>query len=405
MGDGNVTSWNGRCAAVIVPRTSSWASTGFVHAAWLVSMALLPVYVGGSGGVQPGHAVMAVAAVLTMATVPVRTDWLCLTACLLAGVVAARCLCEAAGTGDYGALMPAGYFVFNAIIALALRAYAESERDAQCVRKGIAVALFVAVCGLAVLGVREGAVRGERMAGTFNNPNQLGYFSTCASSILTLLYFRGSVGVTGLVTGMSVGGFLTALSLSKAALVANSIGIALWALALRRTSAWLLLGITALATFPICAMSIVENGSLDELPVVRRLRQIGHDSDDSLEMRGYGLLVSDDPGIILFGRGSEDVLHILGHEVHSSIGSIWVGYGAVGGILFVSLLAGWCRTLGARYGMLAALAIALPPLVYGLTHNGTRATIFWVLVAVSQTRENVGRKTYGGASYEHPVRC
>lgn len=378
-----MANWCVPAGGVVQVRVPSLALSCLLKNAWVVSLMLLPVYVGVSGGVQPGHAAIAITAASTLTVLSARADALFLTLLLLDGVVTTRCLWEMLTTGDISALIQAGYVCFNSVVALALRSFAEQEGGMQCVRRGITLALVITIGGVVWLGIREGGAVDSRIAGTFNNPNQLGYFSTCACSALMLLYFRGSVGFTGLILGVMTCGMLTALSLSKAALVANAAGIAFGVAGLRRSWGLLLLWLMLISIPPI-TMGLIVSGALDDIQVVRRLRLIGSDSDDSLEARGYGLLVSDHPGIILFGRNSSDVLDELGHEVHSSIGSIWVCYGAVGGVVFLALLYVWWRTLCTRYGLLAALAIAAPPLLYGLTHNGTRATIFWVLLAVSQ---------------------
>lgn len=378
-----LTARSGGAPRVLAPRARPRAASLWLGGIWMLGLTLLPVYVGMSGGVQPGHAVLAVAAFATLASHAVKRDELWLAMCLLDAVVVTRCSWEVLATGDLGELTAASFFLFNTIVVLALRAFIERDDGMQFVGRGIVAALIVGVAGVFVFGVRESIGTNTRISGTFNNPNQLGYFSTCIGSLLAAAYFRGYLSMHGLCIGLLAGGFLATVSLSKAAMLSSAIGVGFLALGFRRSSLGLIVGSLALLATLILLMSSLESGMLDDVPVVQRLRLIGNDSDDSLEARGYGLMVSDEPLVILFGRGYGEVFDALGHEVHSTIGSIWVGYGAVGWLAFVGLLGVWCRSLHARHGLLRTLTVAAPPLLYGLTHNGSRATIFWVLMAVS----------------------
>lgn len=364
-------------------RVDTRAAPVLLGATWGVAISLLPLYVGESGGVQPSHAVMAFAALGTLIRYATRLDRLCLLMTLFSIVPICRCLYEVASTGDPREMLPSLFLLFNAVVLISLREFLEQGRGIQYVRSGILGALTVAVAGLAIPDVREAAEAGSRVAGTFNNPNQLGYCSTCLLSLLHVLFLRGSLTRRRTALGVIATMLLAIVSLSKAALIANGVGIVLTPVAFRRSSLWTTVGLLGLSLLPMIVVTMVENGAFDDVPAVQRLRRIGQDSDDSAEARGYGLIASADPFIILFGRGSTDILDELGHEVHSSVGSVWVSFGAIGGLLLIAVLWEWCRTLVARHGVVATMAVSLPPLLYGLTHNGTRATLFWVLIAVS----------------------
>jgi hypothetical protein len=110
-------------------------------------------------------------------------------------------------------------------------------------------------------------------------------------------------------------------------MVSSAIGVGFLALGFRRSSSGLIVGGLALLATMILGMSSVENGTLDDVEAVRRLRLIGQDSDDSLEARGYGLVASDEPSVILFGRGYGEVYDALGHEVQLAPAHARVGHG------------------------------------------------------------------------------
>jgi len=365
------------------PRAGTCAAPVVLGTMWCVAIALLPLYVGESGSVQPSHALMAIAALATLVRYAPRADRLFLLMAAFSIVVMGRCLHECLVTGDLREMLPGLFLLFNAVALVTLRGFLEQGHGMPFVRAGILGALTVAIAGLAILDVREAAGTGSRVAGTFNNPNQLGYCSTCLLSLLHVLFLRGWLSRRNTALGVVATTFLTIVSLSKAALVANAVGIASTPIVFRRASLWATVGLLGLTILPVTIVGMLEHGSFDDVPVVQRLKRIGQDADDSAEARGYGLMASSDPWIILFGRGSTEVLDELGHEVHSSVGSVWVSFGAIGGLLFIAVMWEWCRTLLARYGALATIAVAAPPLLYGLTHNGTRATLVWVLIATS----------------------
>ena len=74
---------------------------------------------------------------------------------------------------------------------------------------------------------------------------------------------------------------------------------------------------------------------------------------------------------------------IVGHEVHSTLGSVINNYGFLGLILFSAVLAIWAFRLWQSYGAVGMISIAGPAMLYGITHNGIRFTIFWLLFAAS----------------------
>ena len=89
---------------------------------------------------------------------------------------------------------------------------------------------------------------------------------------------------------------------------------------------------------------------------------------------------------------------IVGHEVHSTLGAVLNTYGIIGFTLFGSVIVIWAKRLWKAYGLIGFVCLFVPTMLYGLTHNGTRFTFFWVLFAASigmasmEDRRNRNRK-------------
>ena len=68
---------------------------------------------------------------------------------------------------------------------------------------------------------------------------------------------------------------------------------------------------------------------------------------------------------------------------HSTFASALVNYGLIGFFLLLSFMLTWARSIFVSLGAVTSLGVWIPPVLYGLTHNGTRFTFFWILFAMS----------------------
>ena len=101
---------------------------------------------------------------------------------------------------------------------------------------------------------------------------------------------------------------------------------------------------------------------------------------DSLAGRGYDRMINN-PEFLLFGAGEggfERFESAQPGEVHSSFGTILFAYGLPGLVLFSLFLVMVMRRCGGSRWLLL-----LPALAYGLTHQGVRFAMFWVLLGVA----------------------
>ena len=220
----------------------------------------------------------------------------------------------------------------------------------------------------------------ERAVGTFNNPNQLGYYSVCIFSLFNLLLFSKKIKYLAWMVGISCSIFLCLASLSKAAMVSLILSLLVFAISIvNRKNIYVFVIFAALIGVVILRFAL--SVDWDDIIFIRRLQGIGQDSDDSLEGRGYNAILEANAIELIFGLGYQKTLNIVSHEVHSTFMSILINYGFIGFGLFLAFIIKLYKSTLNSYGFLKSIALFLPSLMYGLTHNGSRFTIFWCFLA------------------------
>lgn len=352
--------------------------------------AILPVYVFASGGVQPAHAVLACFAGLTLIRkgIPVKSWSLSLLAIFVYSF-----LVESIYVIDEEqpeTLINSIFFLYNFVLVCAVYQYVRQVGLSALV-PGILVAAGIALVSILITGVdlREMADTGRSTA-TFNNPNQLGFFSVCLLSLGYLSYRHRTVNYWWAACIFAVSLFLAISSLSKAAMVANFfvIGLALKPISSRYALLGWSLGVLAGGAL---LLNLFRSGAFDEFLFMERLANMVHESDSSLESRGYFAFIEGNSLQLLFGLGAQGVDEIVGHEVHATLASVFNNYGLFGLLIFSVALAVWAVRLWDEYGFVGLVCLTGPATLYGLTHNGVRFVFFWILFAASIAMAERGR--------------
>ncbi|MXP13333.1 hypothetical protein GRI44_00980 [Altererythrobacter confluentis] len=347
------------------------------------AIATFPLYIFPSGGLQPSHFFfLLVAGISIYRHGPLRQIWVELMAILAVYILIVE-LASGAYPNELQHLANPAFFLFNFLLMTG--SYRVISRyGASTLNTGVAVAISIALGG-AILGgfSLQGGGQIDRGVGFFNNPNQLGYFSVCITSLSTLIYINNSVSFFRLMILLSLSLFLSVISLSKAAMLANFLTIFFAARPLGRWGTKQTIWAASPALLLGLGLWISQSGAFDHYHFVERLANMGSENDSSAAERGYFAFLQG--GIIsqIFGLGSVETYKIVGHEVHSTLAVIWNTYGLVGFLIFVPILVIWGRTSYKSFGPIATLALVGPPLLYGLTHNGTRFSILWFLVSAT----------------------
>jgi hypothetical protein len=114
-----------------------------------------------------------------------------------------------------------------------------------------------------------------------------------------------------------------------------------------------------------------------------RLINFAKESDSSLLVRGYFVFLESNSLQAIFGMGPENVFSIKGYEIHSTFMMILTSYGLIGFLIFGLLMLFWILDIKKSYGIRGVICICAPTLLYGLTHNGIRFSMFWIIFALS----------------------
>jgi len=346
-----------------------------------IGTALIPVYVFRNGGIQPAHAVFAVFICYSIFRYGLSTDLMAQTFGLFVSYVMAVEVFSVIIGQNPRYLMSAIFFVYNFFLFNAIYLYVR-KNGAASISTGVIIAGLVALISVIINGVDLKELVDGRPIGSFNNPNQLGYFSVCLLSMTYLFYqhrylrYRTSV----ILFGVSL--FLSIVSLSKAAILAN-FGVVFLAVTPRLRPSTIVIWVAILVGALMYFIHLLSSGTFDDYLFYRRLLQFSIEGDSSLEARGYFTFLQGNPLQILFGMGSGNIIEIFGREVHSTFASVLNAYGALGLLGFLVMITIWTANLWRSYGFVGVSCIAGPAMLYGITHNGTRFTIFWLLVASS----------------------
>jgi hypothetical protein len=281
-------------------------------------------------------------------------------------------------------IFPTLFYVYNFIVtSLVVTLYGQyKEKIIEVTYKSVLISVFTQI----IIFLVNGGFSGDRTIVSFNNPNQLGYYSLMIASFLMHLSYKVKIKMKWFIVGIFSSMILVFASLSKAAIVAYMALLFFFYFTISNNKKFkrkfIIITIFALILIVITynTTTIVKDNLLLNA-VQSRLNKIGKDGDDSLEARGY-YRIFDYPEYWLLGAG-EGKFDRFNHqkmEFHSTLGNIQVSYGLVGTSLFLYFM-----LLGLRNDMYRSWYILLSIMVYGLTHNGIRNSMLWILLAFFNT--------------------
>lgn len=230
-----------------------------------------------------------------------------------------------------------------------------------------------------------------RRSVTFNNPNQLGYWSLVVLSIITVIHkiiIKNGINIKYiniiLFSSVLMSFYLSMISLSKAA----SISIVILIILFSFNKLKIILPMILLFFTVFYFVGMKEGNFIDKY--FKRLDSIGESNDDGLEGRNYDRIWKY-PDYLFFGAGEGAIEQRFekDNEIHSTLGTILFSYGFFGITLFFLFLFSIYKKMKYEF-----IVIVLPIIAYGLTHMGIRFKLFWIVLALfSLYRDNHLRRS------------
>lgn len=261
------------------------------------------------------------------------------------------------------------FYIYNAIlffsILLLYRRY--QLRFLWVTSRAVLMSIVVQVLVALVLPTRM------RAAAAFNEPNQLGYYALVSACILLLCQKRTKLSTLQVSLGLLACSYLALVSASKAAL--GSIGLLAIAILIGRLRTVLIAGLAFLV------LILTPNPFSDAMERAE-IRMATDQSLDFFEERGYDRILNH-PEYWVLGSGEgdyqrfKDTTLIGSHELHSSMGTLFFCYGIVGLTLFMVFM--WMIMRRTHFHTWLVMG---PAFAYGMTHQGLRFSLMWVLLGV-----------------------
>jgi hypothetical protein len=281
-------------------------------------------------------------------------------------------------------LLSAIYYVYNFIVFIYVVRLFRQEGDflVNLTRYAIYGAVLLQLFWVLFLPGNHGF----RETGSFNNPNQLAYWSLLMAGMLVLIRHKQRFSWADWSV-MGILGFFEVLALSKSGLI--TFPVFLSALLFsgqipKILRAVLLMGLVFVLIFLAFDRSIITPSFLHEgnavFTALERLENIGQEQDDSFEGRGYYRLFSY-PEYILVGAGEGAYTRFdEPRELHSGLATILFSYGILGFLLFSGFLATVFFHRPYYY-----LLILIPVLMFSVSSHTIRFTHTWVFFALAYT--------------------
>jgi hypothetical protein len=351
---------------------------------WVIYLVVTPVYIFPSGLPQPADALMALM-ILVMATgftmrIPIYHDLYLVGAAFLSWAAVVNWFWWAQYQ-ESKFFLSSVYYAYNFAVMVVVFALFRKLGGGFVAATRTALLAAVALELLATFALPN-VVRGVRTIGTFNNPNQLGYWTILVASTYLVTLGKDKLKYRD-VAVLCVLAYISTLSLSKAAMGSFIVllGSAMWLQGASIRAKFVLgsvLGIGAIVFVSMASNGLDQNGAF--ALALERFQNIGEQKDDSAAGRGYDRIWLY-PQYLLAGAGEGAYDRFAGgnpgNEMHSTFGTVLFSYGVPGIVLFLIML--WVIF---RRAPVRSLVYFAPVCLYGLTHQGLRASLLWVFLAM-----------------------
>jgi len=233
---------------------------------------------------------------------------------------------------------------------------------------------------LAVLNINGGIVDNthRRAIIFFNNPNQLGYFALLMLTLFTILPSKLRQNIFAILFTVTLTAILIFYSGSRAAMIGVIfLGIILlFQIGKKYVLSFFGIILIGLFFFPLLIQTTFIQERINLLET--RNNRFTFTNISEAQIRGYDRLWLH-PEYLFFGAGEGefdrfDSYHNL--EIHSGFGTVIFSYGILGFIIFIYFL---YKTI--EFNKAYNFILLMPILIYNISHQGLRTSLFWGLLA------------------------
>lgn len=355
--------------------------TRALQAWWALYLLLNPLYLFPSGGLQPAHlfliATFPIVFLLWIRRVPLHVDLFVASGSFLMYIIIVNMVWYARYYSNVF-LLSSCYVMYNMIILIVVTTiFAEHPRPlARVTRLALLGTLAFEAAAMVVIGDQGYG----RAMGTFNDPNQMGYWALLTVACYFVVREGRRLRLADLIA-LALAGLVIFFSVSRAAILGFAALLMLVALFSRIDPRRMMLG--AVVVIAVLMLTRLLDVGLDQsyqdvLNFAEQRFASKDTANDSLAERGYARLWLFPEHLLLgAGDGEYPARFNLANETHSTVGSILFAYGIVGLSLFGLLLfvlmrrADWFR-----------LSLLLPVMIYGIAQQGVRFSMFWTFLAL-----------------------
>lgn len=357
---------------------------------WVLYVVFAPIYLFESGLPQPADLIIALVAgfsiVLFILNSKIIFNRVFTTLCLMALLFFAINTANYNYYGDIKFFYSSLYYVFNAFVfgATVVLFKHDPIKMKDTARLAIIASLFLQLAWIFLFNSNSI----YRETGSFNNPNQLGYWAMLSSCyLLTINYGRRMPWID--IVGILICTYVISESLSRAtiisyALIMIAFFIGQYMSVLTRVAILLIFSTYALMQIAVLGNANFIFQNFDKIEqVIERLETV-QTEDGVIQERGYERILNY-PQYLIYGSGEgaywrfndkTDVKN-RGLEVHSGLAAILLAYGFLGfGLFSIFILTIFQRVPWLLWMTLAAV------MAYGITHQHIRFTGFWVYLGL-----------------------
>lgn len=282
-------------------------------------------------------------------------------------------------------LMPIFYIFFNIFLFIGIVELIRNSKNklklVQSIKNGLIFSYMIAFVGVLINGVSLKVNPDDiyRSIGTFNNPNQLGYFALCSLGIASILFITNNTSFFAFLFLYILSVFLVILSLSKAAVI--SILFYIFILFDKKFLKYIFIFLL-IFIFLFLLLYLNSNFDIQDLKVYQRFANLESEDDTNLIERGFFVLTNNIDLRLIYGYGEGYTILMGGKEIHSTWGNIFISYGFIGAFTFCIFLFFLIKKLIKFTSLLITFSLLIPIILYGITHNGIRFSIFWFYCAL-----------------------